>query len=119
MNTRRYVSPGHERRRIESFPFQLQAAEKKRPKDEKDIIHRLRPFARLQTAEDYEVFCTDILCKSQATLLNPISDPPLDEAMLRKRIAELQGYRKVGLTTAADIKKWEEDFIKRVGTVSL
>lgn len=75
----------------------LQAAEKKRPKDEKDIIHRLRPFARLQTAEDYEVFCTDILY----------------EAMLRKRIAELQQYRKLGLSTAADIKKWEEDLYKR------
>ncbi|KAI0301046.1 hypothetical protein B0F90DRAFT_1629084 [Multifurca ochricompacta] len=75
----------------------LQAAEKKRPKEEKDIVHRLRPFARLQTAEDYEVFCTDILY----------------EAMLRKRIAELQQYRKLGLTTAADIKKWEDDLYKR------
>ncbi|KAI9437535.1 hypothetical protein H4582DRAFT_1853317 [Lactarius indigo] len=80
----------------------LQAAEKKRPKDDKDIIHRLRPFARLQTAEDYEVFCTDILY----------------EAMLRKRIAELQQYRRLGLTTAADIKKWEEDLYKRVRSVS-
>ncbi|KAJ7905241.1 hypothetical protein B0H14DRAFT_2659510 [Mycena olivaceomarginata] len=41
----------------------IQAAEKKRPKEEKDIIHRLRPFARLQTAEDYESFSADILCK--------------------------------------------------------
>lgn len=75
----------------------LQAAEKKRPKDDKDIVHRLRSFARLQTAEDYEAFCTDILY----------------EAMLRKRIAELQQFRKLGLTTAADIKKWEEDLYKR------
>ncbi|KAI0267055.1 hypothetical protein BC834DRAFT_872318 [Gloeopeniophorella convolvens] len=75
----------------------LQAAEKKRPKEEKDIIHRLRPFARLQTAEDYEVFCTDILY----------------EAMLRKRIAELQQYRRLGLTTTAGVKKWEEDLYKR------
>lgn len=41
---------------------QMQAADKKRPKEEKDIVHRLRPFARLQTAEDFEVFCADILC---------------------------------------------------------
>lgn len=75
----------------------LMAAEKRRPKDDKDIIHRLRPFARLQTAEDYEAFWTDILY----------------EAMLRKRIAELQQYRKLGLTTAADIKKWEDDLYKR------
>lgn len=40
----------------------MQAAEKKRPKEEKDIVHRLRPFARLQTAEDYEVFAADMLC---------------------------------------------------------
>lgn len=33
--------------------------------------------------------------------------------MLRKRIAELQSYRKLGLSTAADIKKWEEDLYKR------
>ena len=38
--------------------------------------------------------------------------------MLRKRIAELQSFRKLGLTTAADIKKWEEDLYKRVGSVS-
>lgn len=40
----------------------MQAAEKKRPKDDKDIIHRLRPFARLGTAEDFEVFTADMLC---------------------------------------------------------
>ena len=34
--------------------------------------------------------------------------------MLRKRIGELQQYRKLGLTTAADIKKWEDDLYKRV-----
>ena len=39
---------------------------------------------------------------------------PLDEAVLRKRIGELQQYRKLGLTTAADIKKWEDDLFKRV-----
>jgi hypothetical protein len=37
-----------------------------------------------------------------------------DEAMLRKRIGELQQFRKLGLTTAADIKKWEDDLYKRV-----
>jgi hypothetical protein len=34
--------------------------------------------------------------------------------MLRKRIGELQQYRKLGLTTAADIKKSEDDLYKRV-----
>lgn len=45
----------------------MQAAEKKRVKEEKDIVQRLRPFARLQTAEDYEVFAADILCKVLST----------------------------------------------------
>ncbi|KIJ60052.1 hypothetical protein HYDPIDRAFT_99508 [Hydnomerulius pinastri MD-312] len=76
----------------------MQAAEKKRPKEEKDIVQRLRPFARLQTAEDYEVFAADILY----------------EAMLRKRIQELQHYRRMGLTTSADIDKYEMDSIKRI-----
>lgn len=76
----------------------MQAAEKKRPKDEKDIVHRLRPFARLGTADDYEVFQADILY----------------ESMLRKKIQDLQFYRRMGLTTAADIDKYENDVIKRV-----
>ncbi|KAH7889050.1 hypothetical protein F5I97DRAFT_1803806 [Phlebopus sp. FC_14] len=71
----------------------MQAAEKKRPKEEKDIVQRLRPFARLQSAEDYEVFAADILY----------------EAMLRKRIQELQHYRRMGLTTTADIDRYESD----------
>ncbi|KAG1863850.1 hypothetical protein F4604DRAFT_1586801 [Suillus subluteus] len=75
----------------------MQAAEKKRPKEEKDIVQRLRPFARLQTAEDFEVFTADILY----------------EAMLRKRIQELQHYRRMGLTTSADIDKFELDSIRR------
>jgi transcriptional adapter 2-alpha len=45
--------------------------------------------------------------------VSPIDCSP-DEAMLRKRIGELQQYRKLGLTTAADIKKLEDDLYKRV-----
>ncbi|RDX54934.1 SWIRM-domain-containing protein [Lentinus brumalis] len=76
---------------------QMQAADKKRSKEEKDILHRLRPFARLQTAEDFEQFQADILY----------------EHMLRKRIKELQLYRTLGLRTPADIEKYEADFQKR------
>lgn len=52
--------------------LQMQAVEKKRPKEEKDIVNRLRPFARLQTAEDYEVFVADILCTFDYFRTNPI-----------------------------------------------
>ncbi|KAG2016288.1 transcription coactivator [Coprinopsis cinerea AmutBmut pab1-1] len=74
-----------------------QTAERKRPKEEREFIHRLRPFAKLQTAADYEAFTTDMLY----------------EAMLRKRIQELQHYRRLGLCNAADIDKYETDLIKR------
>jgi transcriptional adapter 2-alpha len=47
----------------------MQAVDKKRPKEEKDIIHRLRPFAKLQSAADYEVFCADMLCMSRFRLV--------------------------------------------------
>ncbi|KAG6844382.1 hypothetical protein H0H87_007286 [Tephrocybe sp. NHM501043] len=76
---------------------QMQAAEKKRPREERDIVNRLRPFAKLQTAEDYEAFASDILY----------------EALLRKRISELQTYRRLGLTSAADIDKYDADLAKR------
>ncbi|KAF7320150.1 Transcriptional adapter 2 [Mycena kentingensis (nom. inval.)] len=75
----------------------IQATEKKRIKEEKDILHRLRPFARLQTGDDYEDFSTDILY----------------EALLRKKIQELQTYRRLGLTNAADIDKYNNDLAKR------
>jgi hypothetical protein len=45
---------------------------------------------------------------------NGLSSLPQDEAILRKRIQELQHYRRMGLTTAADIEKYEVDNNKRV-----
>lgn len=50
----------------------MQAAEKKRAKEEKDIIYRLRPFARLQTAEDFEHFQADILCAFPVPVMYPL-----------------------------------------------
>lgn len=76
----------------------MQAADKKRPKEERELLHRLRPFARLQTAEDYEAFSADTLY----------------ESYLRKRIQELQTYRKLGLTNAADIEKYDIDLVRRL-----
>ncbi|KAF8872597.1 hypothetical protein CPB85DRAFT_1509189 [Mucidula mucida] len=75
----------------------MQAADKKRTREERDILHRLRPFAQLQTAKDYEDFSNDILY----------------EALLRHRIAELQSYRRLGLQAAGDIEKYKTDVQKR------
>lgn len=40
----------------------MQVQEKKRTKDEKDYLHRLRPLAKLQTAEDFENLVEGVLC---------------------------------------------------------
>ena len=39
---------------------------------------------------------------------------PLDESMLRRRIQELQHYRRLGLTSSADIEKYENELYHRV-----
>lgn len=38
----------------------------------------------------------------------------VDEATLRKRIAVLQNYRRMGITTVADGEKYDVDVVKRV-----
>ena len=81
-------------------------------------MHRFRPFARLQSAEDYEAFTTDMLCKltshTQPGVSHRWSLLYIDEALLRKRIQELQQYRRLGLSTPADIEKYDLDVAKRV-----
>lgn len=98
----------------QKFHPQMQAAEKKRPKEEKEFLHRLRPFARLQTSADYEAFSTDMLCESSNIVRPSVSHRSSDEAILRKRIQELQQYRRLGLCTPADIEKYDNDLVKRV-----
>ncbi|KIY64947.1 SWIRM-domain-containing protein [Cylindrobasidium torrendii FP15055 ss-10] len=75
----------------------LQANEKKRTKEEREILNRLRPFSQLQSATDYEEFATDVLY----------------EALLRARIVALQTQRRLGLLTPADAVKYEEDLRQR------
>lgn len=59
---KKVYSIGNQRAMHNLTIFQMQAAEKKRPREEREFLHRLRPFARLQTATDYEAFSTDMLC---------------------------------------------------------
>ncbi|KAI9601479.1 hypothetical protein H4Q26_001299 [Puccinia striiformis f. sp. tritici PST-130] len=70
----------------------IQAAERKLPKEIRDLVIRIKPFARLQTATDHAKF--------QEGLIH--------EMALRKRVAELQEYRKMGITTLADAEKYEK-----------
>ncbi|KAF8532520.1 hypothetical protein JB92DRAFT_2802615 [Gautieria morchelliformis] len=73
------------------------AADKKRPKEEREFVHKFRPYAKLQTLEDYEEFVNGMLY----------------ESMLRRRIQELQHYRRLGLTSSADIERYETELYHR------
>jgi transcriptional adapter 2-alpha len=74
----------------------IQALEKRRARDarhERDAVVRSRPFARLLTPEDYEIF--------EAGLVH--------EAALTVKVEKLQEYRKMGLKNKSDISQYEKD----------
>lgn len=47
-------------------------------------------------------------------MIGMLTTAPADESMLRRRIQELQHYRRLGLTSSADIEKYENDLYHRV-----
>lgn len=49
----------------------MMAADKKRQKEEREFVHKFRPFAKLQTAEDYEEFVNGMLCMLCYVILTP------------------------------------------------
>ncbi|KAK8861484.1 hypothetical protein IAR55_002305 [Kwoniella newhampshirensis] len=77
----------------------IQAAERKRPKDERELIQRYKVFAKLQTAQDFEVLIEGLIY----------------EQNLRKRIAELQEYRRMGITTGAEAEAYDNAKAARAG----
>ncbi|KAJ8609513.1 hypothetical protein MRB53_039071 [Persea americana] len=70
-----------------------QAIDKKRAKEERDIIVKTKPFTRLMNAQDYDLFVEGLL----------------GELTIRRRIAELQEWRKMGLTMMDQGQKYEKD----------
>ncbi|OCF34076.1 transcriptional adapter 2-alpha [Kwoniella heveanensis CBS 569] len=77
----------------------IQAMERKRPKEEKELIQRYKVFAKLQTAQDFEVLIEGLIY----------------EQNLRKRIAELQEYRRMGITTCAEAEAYDNAKAARAG----
>ncbi|KAM0745808.1 transcriptional adaptor 2 [Meredithblackwellia eburnea MCA 4105] len=69
----------------------LLAAERKRSKEERDLIQRTKVFARIQTGDDHEKFVDGLLY----------------ELALRKRIAELQEYRRNGITSLSEGERYD------------
>jgi len=74
-----------------------QQAERKRNKDERDLVARLRVFARFQTPEEHEAL-VDGLVKARK---------------LRNQIALYQHYRKMGVRTLEQGRQYEIDRRKR------
>ena len=73
------------------------AAERRRPKEERELLSRTKHFAQMQTALDYEDFLNG-LCYEEA---------------LRKAAAQLQHYRKMGILTLDDASAYEREKAER------
>jgi len=75
----------------------VQAEEEKLPQDERDLVHRMRLFERFHTPEEHKQFLSDLLKAKR----------------LRKEIAKLQTYRRLGIRTLAEAEMYELDKVRR------
>ncbi|KAI9273727.1 hypothetical protein BY458DRAFT_508039 [Sporodiniella umbellata] len=71
----------------------MQAIERKRHKEERDIYNKTKVFCRLQTKEDYTLFVQGLVKEQQ----------------LRDRIATLQEWRQAGLTSLRQGEQYERE----------
>mmetsp|Transcript_6146 Transcript_6146/g.17441 ORF Transcript_6146/g.17441 Transcript_6146/m.17441 type:complete len:1045 (+) Transcript_6146:158-3292(+) len=69
----------------------------KLPVDERDLVHRMRLFERFHTPDEHKQFIGDILKAKK----------------LRKEIAKLQMYRRIGIRTLAEAELYELDKDRR------
>jgi hypothetical protein len=75
----------------------MQTQEQILPSDERDLIHRMRLFERFHTPEEHKVFIADLLKAKR----------------IRKEIAKLQTYRRLGIRTLAEAEVYELDKTRR------
>lgn len=68
----------------------IQKAERKKSKEDREIINALKPFARFNTAEDHEKIVNNLL----------------KERMLREAIQQLTYFKSKGLTSLEQIEKY-------------
>ena len=93
---------------------QILANDRKRPKDERELIQRYKVFAKMQTAQDFEILIEGLICKLTTELRRTATEHSVDEQNLRKRIAELQEYRRMGITTGAEAEAYDNAKAARV-----
>ncbi|WFD32080.1 Transcriptional adapter ada2 [Malassezia sp. CBS 17886] len=73
------------------------AAERRRPKEERDLLARIRHFASMQTAEDFEALYQN-LCYEEA---------------LKRVVRQLQHYRRMGISTFAEAARFDKEAAER------
>lgn len=72
--------------------------EKKRSKEEKEVLNKAKPFARMMNHDDFESFCTGLV----------------DELNLRQAIAQLQEWRGLRIGDLKSGEKFETEKSQRV-----
>ncbi|CCD26354.1 chromatin-binding transcription regulator ADA2 NDAI_0H01800 [Naumovozyma dairenensis CBS 421] len=79
----------------------IQNIDKRRTKEAKELYNKLKVFAQLMTAQDFEEFSKDML----------------EELRCRSRIQQLQEWRSNGITTLEAGLKYERDKQTRIATL--
>ncbi|RHY90202.1 hypothetical protein DYB37_009337 [Aphanomyces astaci] len=74
-----------------------QQNERRRPKDERELVMQLRPFARFHSKDEHDALVEGLVAAMR----------------LRKQIALLQEYRRHGVRTLAEAELYEQDKKKR------
>lgn len=73
------------------------AGERRRPKEERDLLARIKHFATMQTAADFEELYHN-LCYEEA---------------LKRTVRQLQHYRRMGITTFAEAARYDKEAAER------
>ncbi|KAK3400250.1 hypothetical protein B0T20DRAFT_180514 [Sordaria brevicollis] len=73
-------------------------SEKKRSKEERDLLNKAKPFARMMNRVDFEQFCQGLI----------------DELNLRQAIAQLQEWRSVQIGDLRSGEKYEQEKQARI-----
>ncbi|KAK0636499.1 hypothetical protein B0T17DRAFT_483100 [Bombardia bombarda] len=73
-------------------------SEKKRSKEERDLLNKAKPFARIMNRDDFEQFCQGLI----------------DELNLRQAIAQLQEWRSLRIGDLRSGEKYEQEKLLRI-----
>ncbi|PQE33287.1 transcriptional adapter 2 protein [Rutstroemia sp. NJR-2017a WRK4] len=73
------------------------ALDKKRTKEERELLNRAKPFARMMNHDDFEEFCKGLI----------------DEHNLRQAVAQLQDWRQMKIGDLKSGEKYELDKVQR------